>query len=166
MPCKERIAIYAGSFDPVTLGHLDVVLRGSKLFDKVIVAIGRNTLKKHLFTVEERLEILRKSVEGLPNVSVDTFSGLLIEYAQRMNATAIIRGLRAVTDFDYEFQIGLANMDMNPEIETIFLLTSPKNIFISSSIVKEIARFGGDVSPYLPKPALDAIMKKMHEVQG
>ncbi len=157
----ERAAIYAGSFDPATLGHLDVIERASKLFDKVIVAIGVNPAKKTLFTPEERVDIISELISGFANVSVDTFSGLLVEFAKSRNACAIIRGLRAMTDFDYEFQIGLANMDMCPQIETIFLLTSPRNIFISSSLAKEIARFGGDASGYLPAPSIAALNKKL-----
>jgi len=159
--CTPRRAIYAGSFDPITLGHLDVIRRGAKLFDEVVVAVGENSAKGSLFSLEERLEMIRETIDQCPNVSCATFSGLLIRFAEEENASAIIRGLRAVTDFDYEFQIGLANMDMNPKIETIFLLTSPGNIFISSSIVKEIARFGGDVSSYLPPAALSRITKKL-----
>ena len=158
---KERAAIYAGSFDPATLGHLDVIERASKLFDKVIVAVGVNPAKKTLFSPEERVEIISSLIGGFPNVSVDVFSGLLVEFAKSKKACAIIRGLRAMTDFDYEFQIGLANMDMCPQIETIFLLTSPRNIFISSSLAKEIARFGGDASGYLPPQSIAALNKKL-----
>ena len=159
--CIPRRAVYAGSFDPITLGHLDVIRRGAKLFDEVVVAVGINTSKATLFSLDERLDMIETSIAEFPNVSCATFSGLLIQFAKEQKASAIIRGLRAVTDFDYEFQIGLANMDMNPDIETIFLLTSPGNIFISSSIVKEIARFGGDVSSYLPPAAVTRITRKL-----
>ena len=159
--CIPRRAVYAGSFDPVTLGHLDVIRRGAKLFDEVVVAVGVNTSKATLFSLDERLAMIEESIAEFPNVSCAAFSGLLIQFVKEQKASAIIRGLRAVTYFDYEFQIGLANMDMNPDIETIFLLTSPGNIFISSSIVKEIARFGGDVSSYLPPAAVTRIAQKL-----
>ena len=157
----SRIAVYAGSFDPITVGHMDLVRRATGLFDEVVLAVGNNPTKQYLLSTDARLAVLRECVEGLSNVSVDVFDGLLVDYCRRRNAGFILRGLRAVSDFEFEFQIGLANMDMATDIETVFLLTEPRNIFISSSLVKEIASNGGDVSKYVPKQAHDALMKAL-----
>jgi pantetheine-phosphate adenylyltransferase len=153
--------VLAGSFDPVTLGHTDILRRGLQLFDEVIVACGNNPAKRYLFGLEERLEVLKKCTRDLTGVRVDIFEGLLVDYCRRVDATVILRGLRAVSDFEFEFQIGLANMDMAPGIHTVFLLTQPSNIFVSSSLIKEIALNGGDVSRYLPPPALAAMRQKL-----
>ena len=153
-----RVAVYAGSFDPITAGHLDLVRRATSLFDRVILAVGYNPAKRSVLPLETRLNILREVSADLPGVEVDSFQGLLVHYCRSVGATAILRGLRAVSDFEFEFQIGLANMDMAPEVQTVFLLTEPKNIFISSSLVREIATNGGDVSRYLPPPAHAALM--------
>jgi pantetheine-phosphate adenylyltransferase len=153
----SRVAVYAGSFDPVTLGHLDVVRRGTTLFDEVVVAVGHNVRKQRMLPLDTRLGVLREVCADLPRTRVDCFEGLLVDYARSIGARAILRGLRAVTDFEFEFQTGLANMDMAPEIETVFLLTEPRNIFVSSSIVKEIHANGGDVSRYVPAAALRAL---------
>ncbi len=155
-----RLAVYAGSFDPVTHGHLDVVRRGASLFDEVVVAIGHNPRKTRTLPLDERLAILRECCADLPGVRVDSFEGLLVEYARRIGARVVLRGLRAVTDFEFEFQVGLANRDMAPDIETVFLLTEPRNIFVSSSIVKEIAAGGGDVRRYVPAAAADALARR------
>ena len=154
----KRVAVYAGSFDPITSGHLDLVRRATGLFDEVVLAIGNNPAKRYLLSTETRLATLEACTADLENVSVDVFDGLLINYCKARGAGFILRGLRAVTDFEFEFQIGLANMDMSPDIETVFLLTEPRNIFVSSSLVKEIAVNGGDVSKYLPPAAYDALM--------
>jgi len=154
-------AVIAGSFDPITNGHVDIIERSAGLFDQVVVACGNNIRKRYFFTLEERLDLLRHCTAGLPSVSVDSFSGLLVDYCQQCGANAIVRGLRATSDFDYEFQIGLANMDMAPQVETLFMLTAPNNIFVSSSLVKEIAINGGDVSPYLPAPAFQMLQGKI-----
>ncbi len=156
-----RTAVYAGSFDPCTDGHLQVVRRASRLFGRVVLAVGTNPAKTYLLPHEERMQVLREVTADLPNVDVDRFEGLLVHYCQRIGAGVILRGLRASTDFDFEFQIGLANMDMAPEIETVFLLTDPSHIFISSSLVKEIASNGGDVSRYVPPRSLQAIQKHL-----
>ncbi len=153
----KKIAVYAGSFDPVTHGHLDVIRRGARLFDEIIVAVGHNVRKSRLIPLEERLSVLERCTASLSNVRVSSFDGLLVHYCQRVGATAILRGLRAVTDFEFEFQIGLANRDMEPGLETIFLLADPNNIFISSSLIKEIAINGGDVSRYLPLAAHESL---------
>ncbi|MCB9778105.1 MAG: pantetheine-phosphate adenylyltransferase [Alphaproteobacteria bacterium] len=150
-------AVYAGSFDPLTYGHLDVIRRGSRLFDRVVVAVGTNPAKRYLLDAEHRARVVRQEVAALGNVSVDHFEGLLVDYCHRRGAGVILRGLRASTDFDFEFQIGLANRDMAPDVETVFLLTDPAHIFISSSLVKEIASNGGDVARYVPGAALQAL---------
>lgn len=156
-----RLAIYAGSFDPITNGHLDLVERALGLFDTVVLAIGHNPAKKAFFPLEERVRTLREVTAHLDRVEVDVFEGLLVHYCRRRGAQAIIRGLRAVSDFEFEFQIGLANMDMAPEVETVFLLSEPANIFISSSLVREIASNGGDVERYLPPAAFRALQARL-----
>ena len=158
---NRRIAVYAGSFDPITSGHLDIVVRACELFDEVVLAIGENPAKQYLLPLDVRRSSLLACTTSLPRVRVDCFEGLLVDYCERIGAKAILRGLRAVTDFEFEFQIGLANMDMKPEIETVFLLTEPQNIFVSSSLVKEIATNGGDVSRYVPAAALSALMEAL-----
>ncbi|MCK6507532.1 pantetheine-phosphate adenylyltransferase [Myxococcota bacterium] len=154
---RPTTAVYAGSFDPLTHGHLHVVRRACTLFDQVVLAVGTNPSKRYLLDVEERQAVLRAETAELPGVRVEPFEGLLVDYCRRVGAKVILRGLRASTDFDFEFQIGLANMDMAPDLETVFLLTDPKHIFISSSLVKEIASNGGDVARYLPPTALAAM---------
>jgi pantetheine-phosphate adenylyltransferase len=146
----QRIAIYPGSFDPVTNGHIDIAKRGLKLFDRIIIAILLNPGKQSLFTVDERLEMLGESMTGIDNVEFDTFDGLLVDYAQKRKANAVLRGMRAVSDFEYEFQLALMNRKLNREVETVFLMTGLRWIFTSSSIIKEAARFGGDVSDMVP----------------
>jgi len=146
----QRIAIYPGSFDPVTNGHLDIAERGLKLFDKVIVAILQNPVKSFLFTVEERLEMLEVSFQKYPNIEVETFDGLLVDYAAKRQSHAILRGMRAVSDFEYEFQLALMNRRLNREVQTVFLMTGFRWIFTSSSIIKEAARFGGDIKDMVP----------------
>lgn len=146
----QRIAIYPGSFDPVTNGHLDIAERGLKLFDKVIVAILQNPVKSFLFTVEERLEMLEVIFQKYPNIEVETFDGLLVDYAAKRKSHAILRGMRAVSDFEYEFQLALMNRRLNREVQTVFLMTGFRWIFTSSSIIKEAARFGGDIKDMVP----------------
>ena len=155
-----RLAIYAGSFDPVTFGHLDVIQRAAVLFDRVIVSIGRHPSKSPLFTPEERAELLRTVTAGIGNVDIEYFDGLLIQYAQAKKATAIVRGLRAATDFEYELQIAHANADMCPEIDTVFLPTRVERGFVSASLVREIASHGGDVARYVPAPVAEALFLK------
>jgi pantetheine-phosphate adenylyltransferase len=156
----RRLAICPGSFDPITYGHLDIIQRGSKIFDEVIVAVFKNQSKNPLFTVEERMRLIEESVEDYPNVSVDTSSGLLIDYAESKNAQAIIRGLRAVSDFEYEMQITSMNRKLNPEIETFFMMTNNQYSFLSSSIVKEAARYQGNVSDLVPEAVEKALQEK------
>ncbi|TES94919.1 MAG: pantetheine-phosphate adenylyltransferase [Desulfobacteraceae bacterium] len=146
----ERIAIYPGSFDPITNGHIDIAERGLKLFDKIIVAILNNPVKEFLFTVEERVEMLESSFENYPDIEVETFDGLLVDYAAKRKSTAILRGMRAVSDFEYEFQLALMNRRLKREVQTVFLMTGLRWIFTSSSIIKEAARFGGDMTGMVP----------------
>ena len=160
---KNSIAICPGSFDPVTKGHLDIITRSSKMFDKVIVVVMSNAKKINStsFTIEERMEMIRRSVADLPNVEVDHSEGLLADYAAEKNASAIVKGLRAVTDFEYEFQMALANKKMNPEVETVFLTTSAENMYISSSMVKQIASMGGDISDFVPEVIHQDIISRL-----
>jgi pantetheine-phosphate adenylyltransferase len=144
------IAIYPGSFDPITLGHLDLIQRSSRLFERVIVAVLRNPSKIPLFTVEQRLEQIRLSTKHLPNVGVDSFDGLTVKYAQMQQAQVLLRGLRAVSDFEIELQMAHTNKTLSTQIETVFLATSNEYSFLSSSVVKEIARFGGSVDHLVP----------------
>ncbi len=144
------VAVYPGTFDPITNGHIDIVERGLKLFDKIIVAILRNPAKKCLFTVEERKEMIETSLNGNPDVEIAVFDGLLVDYAKKRNAVAILRGMRAVSDFEYEFQLALMNRKLNREIQTVFLMTGLRWIFISSSIIKEAASFGGNINGMVP----------------
>ena len=146
----EKIAIYPGSFDPVTNGHIDIVKRGKHLFDKIVVTIMLNRNKQALFSIEERLEMLKASMKHIPCVSFDVYNGLLVDYAKQLNAHAILRGMRAVSDFEYEFQMALMNKKLNREVQTVFLMTGLRWIFTSSSIIKEAARFGGEVSDMVP----------------
>jgi pantetheine-phosphate adenylyltransferase len=156
-----RIAIYPGSFDPLTNGHLDVVQRAAKLFDRVVVAVAKNDGKNPLFTQNERLALVKQAVKHLPNVGADSFDRLLVEYVMSQKAHAIIRGLRAVSDFEFEFQMALMNRKLNEQIETIFMMPKETYTFISSRIVKEIARLGGDVSSFVPAHVQMALMKKL-----
>ena len=156
----KRIAIYPGSFDPVTNGHVDIVRRGTALFDEIIVAILHNPSKTALFTLDERLDMLKETMKDIPGVSFDTFGGLLVDYACKRGAQAILRGMRAVSDFEYEFQLALMNRKLNREIQTVFLMTGLRWIFTSSSIIKEAAQFGGDVSELVPPLVNRKIMEK------
>lgn len=163
---SPRIAVYAGSFDPITNGHLDLVKRARTLFDSVILAVGHNPNKRRTLPLDVRLDVLRTTTADLDGVEVDAFEGLLIDYCRKVGAVAIIRGLRAVTDFEFEFKIGLANMDMEPGVQTVFLLSEPRNIFISSSLVREIAANDGDVTRYLPEPARVALLDALGKPLG
>jgi pantetheine-phosphate adenylyltransferase len=154
-----RTAIYPGSFDPPTRGHEDLIRRSLRLADRVIVAIATNAAKQPLFSVEERLDMLRASVPDEPRVSFETFDGLLAEFAGRVGATMIVRGLRAVSDFEYEFQMALMNRQLHPSLETVFLVPAVDLTYLSSSLVREVARYGGDVSA-LVHPAVAAALGK------
>ena len=159
---KPRSAIYAGSFDPLTVGHLDVIQRGSRLFERLVVAIGVNPAKRTWFDVDTRMAHARHATAELPNVEVVHFEGLLVDAADLHGAQVILRGLRALSDFDSEFRYGLANRDLSG-LETLFMLTDPQHLFVSSSLVKEIASNGGDVSSYVPADVYEALMEKVRE---
>ena len=156
-----RTVIYPGSFDPLTNGHLDVVQRAAKLFDRVIVAVAQNEGKQPLFALGERRALVAQAVKHLPNVTADTFDGLLVEYVAGKKAQVIVRGLRAVSDFEFEFQLALMNRKLDENIETIFMTPKDTYTFLSSRIVKEIARLGGDVSPFVPPQIRTALLKKL-----
>jgi len=157
---RMRRAIYPGSFDPVTNGHLDVIERGRKLFDEVIVAVAQNEEKQALFSLEERLELLKESIGKIDNVRIAKFEGLLVEFAMAQQANAVIRGLRAVSDFEFEFQMALMNRKLETAVETIFLMPKEEYTYLSSRIIKEIARLGGDVSGFVPRAVAKALAKK------
>ena len=154
-----RIAVCPGSFDPVTYGHLDIIRRGAKVFDEVYIVVLSNSSKKPLFTVEERIQLLKEVTKEIPNVKVDSFNGLLVDYADSVNASAIIRGLRAVSDFEYEMQITSMNRVLNEKVETFFIMTNNQYSFLSSSIVKEVARYGGSVVDLVP-PVVERALKE------
>ncbi len=153
-------AIYPGSFDPVTNGHLDIIHRASRLFEKVIVLVIINPDKTPLFTSEERVEMIRRSID-LPNVEVDSYRGLLADYVKRSGATVIVKGLRAVTDFEYEFQMALINKKLAPFAETMFLTTDASNMYLSSSVVRQVGSFGGDISPFVPEQIREQIAGRL-----
>ena len=155
-----RLAVYAGSFDPPTLGHLDLIERSSALFSDVVVGIGKHATRSPLFSVEERVDLVRRISSHLANVSVEAFDGLLIDFCKRRKARVIVRGLRAATDFEYELQIAHANADLEPKVDTVFLPTRTRNGFISASLVREIASHGGDVSRYAPDVVCQALVTK------
>ena len=156
-----RTVIYPGSFDPFTNGHLDLVHRAAKLFDHVIVAVALSEGKNPLFTNAERLDLVRRSIKGLDNVVADAFDGLLVEYVERRGGQAVMRGLRAVSDFEFEFQLALMNRKLNERVETIFMMPKDTYTFLSSRIVKEIARLGGDVSAFVPAHVVAALKRKL-----
>lgn len=153
------IAVYPGSFDPITNGHLDLIQRALKIFDHIVVAVATNAFKKSLFSIGERMNMARVSLADYPNVTIDTFDGLLVKYAREQKARAILRGLRAVTDFEYEFQLAMMNRRLEPEIETVFLMTGLRWVFLSSSILKEAAIHGGDIEGMVP----EIVFKKLKE---
>lgn len=155
-----KIAVYPGTFDPMTFGHLDVLERAAKMFNKVIISAAGSTSKASLFSLGERVEMLSKITKGIKNVETGSFNGLLVDYARSINAGTIIRGLRAISDFEYEFQMALTNRKIAPEIETVFLMPSEKYSYISSTFVREIAKYGGDVSGFVPKEAEVMLRKK------
>lgn len=163
---QERIAVYPGSFDPVTMGHLDIIARASKQFDRVIVAVLNNMSKNPLFTVEERKELITEVTRHLPNVEVDSFRDLTANYVRQKEAQVIVRGIRSVTDFEYELQLASTNSKLNPDAETIFMMTNPKYSYLSSSIVKEIAHYHGDVTDLVSPEVETALRQKISEKTG
>ena len=155
------VAVYPGSFDPVTLGHLDIIERSAKIMDKVIVGVLKNNSKTPLFSVEERVNMLKNITKDMPNVEVSSFDGLLVDFVQQQKADVIVRGLRAITDFEYELQMSQTNRVMAPEIDTLFLTTSLKYSYLSSSMVKEIAMYQGDISAFLPPEVAELVREKV-----
>ena len=159
----NRIAVYPGSFDPITNGHLDVIERATRLFDQVIVAIATNDNKRPMFTLKERVRMVKRAIKGQKNICVDDFDGLLVDYVIRLKACAVVRGLRAVSDFEFEFQMALMNRKLNPDVETIFLMPKEDYTYLSSRIIKEIARLGGNVNRFVPSWVAEALVKKLHK---
>ena len=155
-----RIAIYPGSFDPITKGHLDILKTGAEIFDKVIIAVARNSEKKGFLSVDDRVKLIRESIKDLENVEADSFEDLTIEYAQKRGAKVLIRGLRAVSDFEYELQLSQANSALCSDIKTVFLTTKPKYNFISSSTIKEIYLNNGDISKFVPEPVYEFLKSR------
>lgn len=160
---KERVVICPGSFDPITNGHQDIIRRASFLFDRVIVLVSANVAKTPIFSIDERVSLIQTVCQGMPNVTVDKFNGLLIDYVRQSGAVAIVKGLRAVSDFDYEFQMALTNRKLMPAAETVFLTPNNDNMYLSSSVVRQIAQLGGDVRTFVPECILDTVVKRMRE---
>ena len=160
-----RTAIYPGSFDPVTKGHLDVIERSAALVDELIVAVLKNNAKTPLFSVEERVNILKKATQDIPNVEVRSFSGLAVDFAKECQAHTIVRGLRAITDFEYELQMAQTNRVLAPDVDTVFLTTSLEYAYLSSTIMKEVASYDGDLSKFAPPEITEAVKKKMHDLK-
>ena len=161
-----RVAVIPGSFDPITNGHMDIILRTKELFDRVVVLVGANTDKNPSFTPEERVLLIEKCIADYDNVIVDCFDGLLVDYVKKVNACAIVKGLRAMSDFEYEFQMALYNKQLYPQAETLFMTTSTENLYLSSSGVKSIARYGRDVSEFVPKVIADEVLQRVSLVKG
>ena len=157
---KKKLAICPGSFDPITNGHLDIIQRGSMIFDEVIVAIANNQAKSPLFSIDERIHLIEEATKDMPNVKVDVSEGLLVDYARQQNAHAILRGLRAISDFEYEMQITSMNKKLEPHIDTFFMMTNNQYSFLSSSIVKEVAQYHGNISGLVPKVVENALLEK------
>jgi pantetheine-phosphate adenylyltransferase len=159
---KERVALYPGSFDPITLGHIDILERATAIFDRVVVSVLRNPAKQPTFSVDERLDLIRAAIEPLDGeVTVDSFDGLTVEHARQVGAIAIVRGLRAVSDFETEFQMALMNRRLEPDVHTVFLMTSAPNVFMSSNLVKEVCRLGGDISEFVPPAIAEALHRRL-----
>ncbi len=156
----NHIAIYPGSFDPITNGHMDIIRRGLEIFDQVIIAVARNSEKNSLFSVNERIALINQLIDGDPRLSVDTFDGLLVDYVVQCEARVILRGLRAVSDFEYEFQLAQMNHSISRQIETLFMMTSTENAYLSSSIVKEVASLGGEIDNFVPPLVAKELRKK------
>jgi pantetheine-phosphate adenylyltransferase len=155
-----KTAVYPGSFDPITLGHLNLIKRAARIFDKLYVCVLKNSDKNPLFTREERVELIRRTVLHLPNVEVETSDGLLVNFCRTRNATVIVKGLRAISDFDWEFQMALANRKIDPAIDTLFLTASEKYTFLSSTVVKEMAKYGADLRDFVPREIIEDIVRK------
>jgi pantetheine-phosphate adenylyltransferase len=162
----STLAVYPGSFDPLTNGHVDIILRGARLFDRIVIAILVNAEKSPLFTMEERVEIARDVFRDLPNVEVDTFAGLLVDYVERRKAQVIVRGLRAVSDFEFEFQMALMNQRLNPRIETVFMMPAEQYTYISSRLIKEVSSLGGRVHGLVPELVETRLREKVLAARG
>ena len=158
---ERRIAIYPASFDPITNGHLDLIERAAGLFDELVVSVATNLNKTPLFGVDERIEMIRAGIGDHPEIRIDTIDGLLVDYVREQGARVVIRGLRALADFEYEFEMAMMNSHMYPEFETVFLMTSPKWFYVSSSRLREIARFGADISEFVPKMVAERLAIKL-----
>lgn len=158
-----KICVYPGSFDPVTNGHMDIIQRAAKICDKLVVAIGNNQSKKAAFTLEERIELLKCCLKDYPEVEVNSFTGLLIDFVNKVNANTIIKGLRAVSDFEYELQMALLNKHLDSNVETLFMMTNIKYSYLSSSAVRELARIGGDISGLVPECIKDRVVEKLRK---
>ena len=157
----QKIAVYPGSFDPCTNGHLDIIARAGKMFDQVIVAISVNFHKVPMFTVEERIDLLKRVTSKMHNVQISFFNGLLVDYMKKNDASVIVKGLRAMSDFEYEFQMALINKKLSPEVETVFMVTASENSFLSSSAIKEVGRLGGSLAGLVPEAIQEQILKKL-----
>lgn len=157
---ENRTAIYPGSFDPITNGHLDIIHRGLEMFDRIIIAVALNPAKNSLFSTEERIDLIKQSVNHNSKIEVDTFEGLTVDYAQQRQAKVIVRGLRAMSDFEYEFQLALMNRRLSREVQTVFMMTGYRWLYISSTIIKEAAKLGGEVAGLVPKPVEKALREK------
>jgi pantetheine-phosphate adenylyltransferase len=160
-----RIGIYPGSFDPVTLGHLDIILRSSKLVDKLIIGVLKNSSKVPLFTTDERVEFLKKVTKDIPNVTIEAYQGLLVDFADQKQANILVRGLRAITDFEYELQLAQTNHKLNPKVDTVFLTTSVEYAYLSSSTVREIANYGGKIEQFVPASILQEVYDKFNKTR-
>ncbi|WP_294421586.1 pantetheine-phosphate adenylyltransferase [uncultured Senegalimassilia sp.] len=158
-------ALTPGTFDPITSGHLDVIARASQLVDEVVVAVADSQKKGPLFTLEERVELVRQATEHLPNVRVEPFRGLLVDFAKELDATVVVKGLRAITDFEYEFQMTAMNYQLSPQLETLFIMSPPQYMYLSSSIVREISKMGGDIQQFVPPCVYEALKKKYANLQ-
>ena len=159
---KNSVAVYPGSFDPVTFGHLDIIRRASKMFDRLVVVVMVNPKKQYSFTPSERVRLINAVTADLDNVEVEYYDGLLADFAKAKNAGVIVKGLRAMSDFEYEFQMALANKKLNPEVETVFLTTAAENMYLSSSMVKQIASMGGDIKGFVPEQILSDITERLY----
>lgn len=157
----SKKAICPGSFDPVTVGHLDIVSRAAQLFDEVVVVVMNNSAKTPLFSADERVDMLKKVTADMPNVSVDRYDGLLADYAKEKDANVVVKGLRAVSDFEYEFQMALTNKKLNPELDTVFLTTKAENMYLSSSLVRQVGAMGGDISEFVPAEIKEQVLKRL-----